>query len=1154
MREVIEMTDEVRTKGKSKNESVPLKQITKPRTMRSGHKRAKETFEPSDKLFHALIQNASDAIIVINPELNISYESPSMERLTGRRTNSRIGKNPLEFCHPDDIEKLTEEFIKLLENKISHVNMKIRLQHKDGGWPTFELVGTNLIDDPEVAGIVLNLRDISERQQAENQIRKNEEKYRTLVETMNDGLAVIDKDFILTYVNDKLCEMTGYSRDGIVGQSALKLMSEATVDGVNPDIFREEVRKRREGGRGSYEMEITRKDGSRIIVNISPQLITDIEGNIDGSFGVITDITERKRAEEALRESQEKLRTVFDSIGDGITVLDLAGNIVDVNETVLRIKGYDREDVIGRFGLDFVAEKDHARATEGIMGLFSGEVEQTPGTEYALLAKDGSEIPCEASASLLRDGAGNVVGLISVERDLTERKKDERRLRENEEQYRMLVETSPHGIQENDISGLITFSNKAHHEMNGYAEGEIKGKYIWDLLVTNHDKEELQAYFAKLVSEQPLPVPYFVKNRTKDGRVIEVQVDWNYMHDEQGQLVGFVSIITDITERKRVEQRLQESEDLLKRAEKLAGTGSWQWNLRSNKFVISDGMRLLYGTERKEFTDFKDIVETLVHPDDREEVYKVAERVADKGFGETLTYRVIRPDGEVRWINATIPEVRRFGEDGKLEIMVGAVQDITQRKRDERQLKEREERWKLFSESATDVFTIWDSKLNLIDNSEKGIQTFFPPGTRKDDLIGKNMTEFIPDEEKAGRYQDYLNVIKTGKPYFAEDIVPHHKFGNRQVSVKAFKVGEGLGTIVTDITEKKQAEHQLQESEERLRSFMESATDTFNIWDSNLDLIYTTEKGLKEFFPPGTKKEDMLGKNITELAPGIRETGRYDEYLKVLETGKPFFADDVVPSLTLGNRYITQRAFKTGDGLGMITTDTTERKKAEDELRLYSERIRAMTKQLSGLEEYERRGIARELHDHVGQNLTVLGINFSRAKTQMTEGKIEEVQSILDDSQGLVEQTTAVIRDIMANLRPPVLEDYGLLAALRWHGDRFASRTGIAISVKGKEPAPRLGIDLEIVLFRIAQEALLNIAKHANANHVTVKYNVWYGKVRLLITDDGIGFNVAEVSSSAKHSGWGMVTMSERAQSISGSLCVESNPGDGTQIIVEVVR
>ena len=415
------------------------------------------------------------------------------------------------------------------------------------------------------------------------------------------------------------------------------------------------------------------------------------------------------------------------------------------------------------------------------------------------------------------------------------------------------------------------------------------------------------------------------------------------------------------------------------------------------------------------------------------------------------------------------------------------------------------------------------------------------------------MLEFIPEEEKTGRYRDYLNVIKTGKPYFADNVVPHHKFGDMQFSIKAFKVGEGLGTIVTDITKRKQAEHQLQKSEERLRAFMDSSTDIHSIFDSQLRLVDVSDKGVKAFFPDKTR-EEQIGKHISAIVPEVMETGRYEEYLKVIETGEPFQVEETILHPRYATRHISIKAFKVQDGMGMIFSDITERKKAEEELRHYSERLRAMTKQMSGLEESERRHIARELHDNVGQNLTVLGINFSMAKAQMIEAKTEEVQSILDDSQGVVEQTTEAIRDIMANLRPPVLEDYGLLAALRWYGDRLGSRTRIAINVQGEEPDPRLGIELEIVLFRIAQEALINIAKHASANHVTVKYNAWDGKVHLSITDDGIGFNVADISASTEHSGWGMVTMSERAQSIGGSLDIKSRPGGGTQIVVEVVR
>ena len=1484
---------------------------------------AVEDLKRKEQQFRALIENASDAIVIVNPDATIRYESPSMARITGRAVGDRIGANPLDYCHPDDILMIMGAFVQLLEKKIAVAQVELRFLHIDGQWLTFEVIGTNLIDEPAVAGIVLNLRDISERKQTEKEFQKSEEQYRTLVETMSDGLSTIDTKGVITYANKRLCDMVGYSRDELVGHPIFNLMDKATKN-----QFKKEMVKRREGMSSPYEMNLLKKDGSRLVVLVSPQVLKDAKGNIMGSFGVITDVTkereaeealqrseqnlklaqqiahmgywewdtstnevilseemrrilgydqetaifsgspkiihpddmvklqeaiaetqkggnpyiefrlilptgdtkwiqagstnidrdedgtgrlfgyalditerkhleeelryseqkirnlfesvgdglcvidlngiytevndkllemqgfssreeimgknafdfvaprdidrarvdtqrhleqgsielqeytnirtdgseypveisstllndasgnptgfiasvrdvtERKQAEEALLKSQEKLRTVFDSIGEGITVLDLAGTIVDVNETVLRIKGYNREDVIGSFGLDFIPEKDRARATEEMMVLFSGEVDRTPFMEYVLLAKDGSEIPCEASASLLRDGAGNVVGLISVERDLRERKKVENILRESEEHYRMLLETSPHGIQENDISGLITFSNRAHHGIMGCAEGEINGKYIWDLLATNHEKEELQAYFARLVSEKPLPVPYFTRNGTKDGRIVDVQVDWNYRYDAQGQLVGFVSIITDITDRKRSEQMLKESEELLKRAEKLAGIGSWQWNLRSNAFILSEGMCLLYGTEGQEFAHFKDIVETSVHPDDREAVYKAAEVVTVKGSEKTLIYRIIRPDGEVRWINATVPEVRRFSEDGKPEIMFGAVQDITERKKAAQELRDREERWRLFSESATDVFTIWDSKLNLIDNSEKGIQTFFAPGTRKDDIVGKNMMEFIPEEEKIGRYHDYLNVIKTGKPYFSDNTVPHHKFGDRYVSIKAFKVGEGLGTIVTDITEQKKAEHQIKESgerlrafmdsstdiytiwdsqlrlvdvsdkgvkaflpdktreeqigkhiseivpevmetgryeeylkviqtgepfqvheaivhprftvrhisikafkvqdgmgqvvtditqrveaerklkenEERLRSFMESATDTFNIWDSNLDLVYTPEKGIKEYFPPGTKKEDILGKNLLEIVPDLKNTNRYDEYLKVIETGEPFFAEDVIPSAMFGHRHISIKAFKSGNDMGQVITDTTRQKQADEQLRSYAERIRAMAKQLSEVEESQRRTIARELHDNVGQNLTVLGINFSRAKTQMDKAKIEEVQSILDDSQHLLEQTTESIRNVMADLRPPVLEEYGLLAALRWYGNLFSLRNQISTTVQGEEPAPRLGIDVEIVLFRIAQEALTNIAKHAKASNVTMNFDIKDGRQRLVITDDGVGFDTGELSKYKEQTSWGLVTMSERAQSIGGSLSIESHPGGGTKIVVEVTK
>jgi len=213
-----------------------------------------------------------------------------------------------------------------------------------------------------------------------------------------------------------------------------------------------------------------------------------------------------------------------------------------------------------------------------------------------------------------------------------------------------------------------------------------------------------------------------------------------------------------------------------------------------------------------------------------------------------------------------------------------------------------------------------------------------------------------------------------------------------------------------------------------------------------------------------------------------------------------------------------------------------------------------MAAKLSATEEDERQRLAQELHDQVGQNLTALGINLSMVSTQLPEEAVAPVRSILDDSQSIVQHTSEIIRDLMANLRPPVLQDYGLMASLRWYADRFTKRTGIAVTVKGEEPSPRLSSQYESTLFRIAQEVLTNAAKHAQATQVTVILVVENGTARLIITDNGIGFDTADSAMSDGQPGCGLVIMSERAKSIGGSFHIESHPGYGTRVIVEIGR
>ena len=211
------------------------------------------------------------------------------------------------------------------------------------------------------------------------------------------------------------------------------------------------------------------------------------------------------------------------------------------------------------------------------------------------------------------------------------------------------------------------------------------------------------------------------------------------------------------------------------------------------------------------------------------------------------------------------------------------------------------------------------------------------------------------------------------------------------------------------------------------------------------------------------------------------------------------------------------------------------------------QQLEALSRRLVEIQEMERKDLSRELHDRVGQNLTTLGINLNIVRAQIPARSKRQLEKV-DDSLDLVQETMTRVRDVMADLRPPVLDDYGLLATLRWYSKQFMRRTGIAVTVAGDEPAERLPLALEMALFRITQEALTNVAKHAQVQHATVTLTLAQSLTCLVIADQGIGFDPARLPKSA----WGLATMRERAETAGAQLRVQSSPGAGTRIIIEI--
>jgi len=241
-----------------------------------------------------------------------------------------------------------------------------------------------------------------------------------------------------------------------------------------------------------------------------------------------------------------------------------------------------------------------------------------------------------------------------------------------------------------------------------------------------------------------------------------------------------------------------------------------------------------------------------------------------------------------------------------------------------------------------------------------------------------------------------------------------------------------------------------------------------------------------------------------------------------------------------------------GERTQNLADEISERIRTEESLRLSEKRLRELASRLQKAEETERKRIAAELHDACGQNLTALSINLNIIQNQLPAGTLEKVGPRLSESVGLVEEIAKLVRNVMDDLRPDVLDNYGLVAALRWYGAQFGKRTGMPVSVLGEDLLSRLPEAVESALFRISQEALTNIAKHAEAKGVVLLIEKTDNLVCLTIKDDGRGFDLSPSQKSGKRTGWGQLIMKERAQAVGGQCHIESETGKGTRIVVEV--
>lgn len=474
--------------------------------------------------------------------------------------------------------------------------------------------------------------------------------------------------------------------------------------------------------------------------------------------------------------------------------------------------------------------------------------------------------------------------------------------------------------------------------------------------------------------------------------------------------------------------------------------------------------------------------------------------------------------------------------------------------------RESEEKYRNVIESTLDLI--------FIVNKE-GMYTYVNPrfvkvtGYSARDLIGKPFVYIVAPEYVESTIDRFKKGIRgeNTPPYEAELV---HKSGERipvefLVTTQYDAAGRAMSRfgIGRDITERRKADDALRQ----IAADLAKAQDLAHIgsWRYNLDtkLSVWSEEMFRIFGLESKQGGPFYVDQKKYIHPD--DWQRLKTAVRAALEGEPYGLELTILRPDGSMRYI----FTTGEaefgqngkvkGLFGTTQDITERKLTEKTLKEQSEQLRVLSAKLSEAEEAERRRIARELHDQVGQNLTVVGINLNILRSMLPEESMKMVHArLLEDSLTLVEQTTEYTRSLMADLRPPDMDDYGLVASIRWYSERFSMRTGVDVIMEGEEIRPRPTPYIENNVFRIVQEVLTNISKHARAMRTKISVDVVEEKLKLIIVDDGIGFDPEKAHKEGEHHGWGLMTMAERAEVIGGRFSIESETGRGTQVTLEV--
>ena len=1110
-------------------------------------KRAEEALRNSEDKFRKAFMTSPDAVTInrLNDGLYVSVNT-GFTRLMGYSAEDILGKTSVETNIWDDLgdrNKLVEGLKKdgIVENLAAGFRSK-------NGEIKYGMISASIIELDGIQHVLGVVRDITESRKVEEALTVSEEKYRGIFENVQDVYfeTSIEGTIIEVSPSIDILSRRQYRRHDLIGNSMYDFYSDP---GERQTLL---MSLQARGRVTDFEITLKNSDGSQVPCSISAKIEFDAHGAPWKIIGSMRDITERKRAEQALRESEERFRALFEQAAVGVALLETkTGRYVQINQRYCDFLGYSMEEMLHKTLHDVTHPDDTQTNLDGSASLIAGTTREF-SLEKRYFRKDGTLVWGNLTASpLWKPGEQpDAYFHIAVVEDITERKQMEEELRKSETRFRTLIEQSPVAVSLSR-EGKGMYANTKLMQLFGLGSAEeYSGSTVTEYFAprareASRERTQQRAHGLSSASE------YESVLARKDGSEFPVHITVTTVELADGP--ANMAFITDITERKRAEEALRESEGRLR--DITFSMADWVWEVdKSGVYTYSSQKGFdLFGPA------YDDVIGKspfdLMPQDEAKRVGAIfSEIAANKLPIKDFEYWNISRTGErICLLTNGVPIL---DEQGNLKGYRGVDKDITERKRAEDELRASESRFRDLWGATVEGLTILDGG-TIVEVNDAICRMF---GTTREQAVGKSFLSFAPPE----MHESLRRRVTSGTEGRFE--TPALRADGATITLEVFTKrfiyhGKPMRmAAMRDMTERKRADEALKKERSLLSTIIETIPDEICLKDTDSRYIMANKASVTAL---GAKSlEEMLGKTDLEYVRRDIALRLLAEEKQILESGKPMIAREVarvdpktgeISKCDLYTKVPVKAQDGTTVGLLVINMDITQRKRAEENVKRSELRLRQLSAHLESVREEERKHIAQEFHDQLGQTLTALKMDLSLMERSIADEKKEISRAALIEemhsSQKLIDRGIQTVRTIMSELRPELLDQLGLVEALEWEVGKFQQRSGVVCGLTADVGDLQLDARRSIALFRLVQEALTNVSRHAQATRVDIGLRIEGDDLVLEVKDDGIGISF---DAESKPRSFGLIGMRERAVFLGGNLEITGTVGKGTTIVVRM--